>query len=108
MSQGERDNRQLLKQALLELEAMQADLEQLQNAKTEPIAVIGLGCRFPGGANSPEEFWRLLHDGVDAVAEIPKHRWDLDQYYDADPEAPGKVYARHAALLAQAEIEQFD
>ncbi|HEY8206398.1 MAG TPA: beta-ketoacyl synthase N-terminal-like domain-containing protein, partial [Myxococcaceae bacterium] len=44
----------------------------------EPIAVVGMGCRFPGGANGPASFWRLLRDGRDVVTEAPRDRWDLD------------------------------
>nr|WP_255442726.1 type I polyketide synthase [Corallococcus sp. Z5C101001] len=65
----------------------------------EPIAIIGIGCRFPGGANDPESFWRLLRDGVDAVREVPRSRWDIDAYYDADPSKPGKMYTRNGAFL---------
>ena len=53
----------------------------------EPIAVIGLACRFPGAA-SAEEFWQLLKGGVDAISEVPGDRWDADAYYDPDPDAP--------------------
>ena len=60
----------------------------------EPIAVIGIGCRFPGGADSPEAYWRLLRDGVDAVSEIPPERWDVDEWFDPDPEAKGRMTTR--------------
>ena len=60
----------------------------------EPIAVIGLGCRFPGGADTPEAYWQLLVDGVDAVRQVPPDRWDIDAYYDADPYAPGTTNSR--------------
>jgi amino acid adenylation domain-containing protein/non-ribosomal peptide synthase protein (TIGR01720 family) len=72
----------------------------------EPIAVIGIGCRFPGGANSPESFWRLLEDGRDAVDEIPSARWDVDRYYDPDPQAPGRMYTRSGGFLDR--VEEFD
>jgi acyl transferase domain-containing protein len=48
----------------------------------EPIAITGIGCRFPGGANDPVSFWKLLCDGVDAIVEVPKERWDLRAFYD--------------------------
>ncbi|EAU62732.1 type I polyketide synthase [Stigmatella aurantiaca] len=72
----------------------------------EPIAIIGIGCRFPGGVNGPEAFWKLLREGVDAVKQVPGSRWDIDKYYDADPAAPGKMYTRNGAFLEDA--DQFD
>lgn len=65
----------------------------------EPIAIIGIGCRFPGGANSPDSFWKLLCDGVDAVTEVPADRWNMDKFYDPDPGKPGKSYARHGGFI---------
>src|SRR5262245_43535549 len=89
------DHAALLRDALLELRDMQARLDRFERAAREPIAVIGMSCRFPGGANDPESFWRLLRDGVDAVREVPSDRWDVDAHYDPDPEAPGKIYTRY-------------
>jgi hypothetical protein len=63
-----------LKQALLALDEMQAKLDDQARALSEPIAVIGLGCRFPGGADAPADYWRLLRDGVDAVGDVPADR----------------------------------
>src|SRR6516162_8926869 len=60
----------------------------------EAIAIIGMGCRFPGGADTPEAFWRLLRNGVDAITEVPRDRWDIDAYYDPDPLKPGKMNTR--------------
>jgi acyl transferase domain-containing protein/NADPH:quinone reductase-like Zn-dependent oxidoreductase/acyl carrier protein len=92
-----------LKLALL---ARQARMQTSAIARAEPIAIIGIGCRFPGGADSPEGFWRLLRAGTDAVGEIPSTRWDVDAYFDPDPATPGKSYIRHAALLDR--IDDFD
>ena len=75
-------------------------------ASQETIAIIGLGCRFPGGVDSPEKYWELLRDGVDAISEIPESRWDVDAYYDADPEAVGKMYTRHGGFIEN--VDQFD
>ncbi|PYQ42300.1 MAG: hypothetical protein DMF77_13265 [Acidobacteria bacterium] len=72
----------------------------------EPIAIVGLGCRFPGGGSSPQAFWQLLKDGVDAVSEVPADRWDGEALYDVDPEAPGKSSTRWGAFLER--LEDFD
>jgi len=72
----------------------------------EPIAVIGLGLRFPGGADSPEAFRRLLCGGIDAIAEVPPDRWSLEEFYDADPEARGKMYVRGGGFLGA--VDRFD
>lgn len=71
-----------------------------------PIAIIGMSCRFPGGASSPEAFWRLLIEGVDAVSEIPESRWDLRSLYSPDRTAPGKMSTRWGGLLDA--IDGFD
>ena len=93
-----------LKQAYLALEEMQAKLEAAERAKREPIAVIGIGCRFPGGANDPESFWRNLRDGVDAIRDVPPDRWDVNAVYDPDPDAPGKTYTRQAGFLDRVDL----
>ena len=81
-------------------------LEVLAGAQTDPIAIIGMGCRFPGKSHDPESFWRLLYDGVNAIAEVPHDRWDLATYYDPDPEAAGKIYTCEGGFLES--IEGFD
>ena len=94
-----------LQRAVLALKEMRAKLEKAEKTKNEPIAIIGMGCRFPGGANNPDLFWQLLHDGVDATTEFPKDRWDIEKYYDADPNKLGKIYTRKAGFLQN--IDQF-
>src|SRR5437773_4322073 len=90
----------IVKKALNKIEALQAELDRLKYAQREPIAIIGMSCRFPG-ADTPEEFWQLLRNGVDAISEIPKTRWDVDKYYDPMPATPKKMYTRRAGLLKQ-------
>ena len=71
----------------------------------EPIAITGLGCRFPGAAN-PEAFWQLLCDGVDAVSTIPADRWDDAALYDPDRNVPGKMSTRWGGFLER--VDEFD
>ncbi|GAB2730746.1 type I polyketide synthase [Kitasatospora kifunensis] len=69
----------------------------------EPIAIVAMACRFPGGVHSPEDLWRVVAEGVDAVTEFPQDRgWDIDRNYDADPDSLGKTYVRHGAFLDDA------
>ena len=107
-SKIEGDSRKdLLKYAYLKIQELQARLEQKKDTiPKESIAMIGMGCRFPAGANDPDSFWKLLKDGVDTVGEIPSDRWDVEAYFDPDPEAAGKMYTRNGAFLNQ--IDQFD
>jgi acyl transferase domain-containing protein/acyl carrier protein len=96
-----------LKQALLALEEMDSKLNKIEHQQAEPIAIIGIGCRFPGGANDPDSFWQLLHNGVDAIQEVPSNRWDINSYYDPNPETIGKMYTRQGGFL-DIEIDKFD
>ena len=72
----------------------------------EPIAIVGMACRFPGGANSPDAFWQLLSEGRDAISEVPADRWDIDEFYDPDPDAPGKMSTRFGGFVDN--IDMFD
>ncbi|MGH9389865.1 MAG: beta-ketoacyl synthase N-terminal-like domain-containing protein, partial [Vicinamibacteria bacterium] len=71
----------------------------------EPIAIVGIGCRFPG-ADGPAEFWRLLRNGVDAISEVPSDRWNRDSFYDPDTAAPGKMSTRWGGFLKR--VDGFD
>ena len=90
----------------LALMAKQARAQLGAIARAEPIAVIGMSCRFPGGATSPDEFWRVLRDGVDGVGPIPRTRWDVAAVHDDDPAAPGKSTVTQGGFVDG--VDQFD
>ena len=95
----------LLKESLDKIELLEKELDSLKKANSEPVAVIGMSCRFPK-ANNPEEFWELLKNGDDAISEVPKNRWDIDAYYDSDPQASGKMYCCYGGFVEQ--LAEFD
>jgi acyl transferase domain-containing protein/acyl-CoA synthetase (AMP-forming)/AMP-acid ligase II/NADPH:quinone reductase-like Zn-dependent oxidoreductase/NAD(P)-dependent dehydrogenase (short-subunit alcohol dehydrogenase family)/acyl carrier protein len=74
--------------------------------RSEAIAIVGLGCRFPGSANSPDALWQLLLDGIDVITEVPRDRWDIDAWFDPDPAAPNKMYTRWGGFVDH--IHDFD
>src|SRR6266702_2700473 len=76
-----------------------------QETGIEPIAIVGIGCRFPG-AKDPEAFWRLLHDGLGAITEVPVDRWDINSLYDPNPGTPGRMSTRWGGFLEH--VDQFD
>ncbi len=90
--------------ALVALE-LEERLAAAEGARREPVAVIGMACRVPG-ADTVEEYWRVLDEGVDAIRETPADRWDVDAYYDPDPDAPGKIATRWGGFLR--DIQHFD
>ncbi len=100
------DYQALLKNAYAALEDMQKRLRAVERARHEAIAIIGMGCRYPGEADNPDAFWRLLKAGTDAVTEVPPGRWDVEAYFDPDPDTPGKYYTRWGGFLK--EVDGFD
>jgi len=99
-------NNSELPRLLQALKQARSHIEVIEHRKTEPIAIIGVGCRFPGSVNNPETFWQLLENGVDAITEIPPERWQIDRYYHPDPNIPGKMYTRNGGFLDQ--VDAFD
>ncbi|WP_262418771.1 type I polyketide synthase [Streptomyces sp. SP2-10] len=96
-----------LRASMKETERLRQENKELLAAAQEPIAVVGMGCRLPGGIRTPEEFWQLVAAGGDAVCGFPTDRgWDLEALYDPDADRPGTVYTRHGGFLT--DIAEFD
>ncbi|MFH9085727.1 type I polyketide synthase [Streptomyces sp. NPDC017673] len=95
--------RDYLKRATTELERSRRRVRELEEQDHEPVAVIGMGCRYPGGVRTPEDLWRVVDEGIDVVTEFPADRgWDVEAIYDPEPGAPGKSYVRHGGFLHDA------
>jgi acyl transferase domain-containing protein len=95
-----------LKRALAAIDRLQRELEAARRGRTEPIAVVSVGCRFPGGVDDADSYWRLLAGGVDAIREVPADRWDADAFYHPQVGRPGKMTTRWGGFLDR--IDEFD
>ncbi|EDX84988.1 Beta-ketoacyl synthase, N-terminal domain protein [Synechococcus sp. PCC 7335] len=87
------------KRALLAIKTLQAKLDALEQAQYEPIAIVGMSCRFPGGVDSPDSFWKLLKRQTDAISKVPSDRWPSEHYHDVEPTAPGKMISCNGGFI---------
>ena len=100
------ERKDLLRESLEAIERLRQRLDASERAKHEPIAIVGASCRYPRGVETPEALWLLVRDGKNAVADVPPERWDVDAYYDPDPNALGKMITRRGGFLSQ--VDRFD
>jgi phthiocerol/phenolphthiocerol synthesis type-I polyketide synthase C len=102
------DRRAIITEALHRIDELSARLEIAEKGDTEPIAVVGMGCRFPGGVHSPDQFWQLLAEGRSGVVRVPPERWDADAFYSEDNSVPGTICTREGGFLTSWKPDEFD
>jgi acyl transferase domain-containing protein len=102
------DRRAIITEALRKIDDLTARLEIAEKADVEPIAVVGMACRLPGGVSTPDDYWQLLHDGVSGVIRVPEDRWDADAYFSEDHTRPGTICNREGGFLTSWQPDEFD
>ena len=102
------DRRAIITDALRKIDELTARLEVAEKASAEPIAVVGMACRFPGGIDNPDQYWELLSQGRSGIVRVPSDRWDVDQYYTDDHTVPGTICNSVGGFLTTWQPAEFD
>ena len=102
------DRRAVITEALRKIDDLSARLEIAEKAGTEPIAVVGMGCRFPGGVDNPQQYWELLREGRSGIVRVPPERWDADALFTEDHTVPGTICNREGGFLSSWQPDEFD
>ena len=97
---------EIILSALQQIKNARKKIEQYESQINEPIAIIGIGCKFPGGANTPELLWDMLEQGEQGIREMRQERWVMDDFYSPDKSLDGKMYTRSIGLLD--DVDKFD
>jgi myxalamid-type polyketide synthase MxaE and MxaD len=100
------DTLEYLRKVTAALQEAKQRLRKQDEERHEPIAIVSMACRFPGGVESPDDLWRLLDEGRDVITEVPASRWDLGAVFDSNPEAHGRTYARWGGFVG--DVDRFD
>lgn len=95
-----------MQKAVMALKLLRSRNAELEEAAHAPIAIIGMGCRYPAGGDDPASFWQALESGRNGAREVPSDRWDIDAFYDPTPGAPGKMYVRKSCFIDG--VDRFD
>ena len=97
---------QVVASAIEEIEGLRRQVESLKDESVEPVAVIGVGCRFPGDVRTPDQYWDFLKQGSDGIVPIPPDRWDAAKYFDPRAGIRGKMTTDRAGFLS--DVKDFD
>jgi acyl transferase domain-containing protein len=102
------ERRAIITEALHKIDELSARLEIAEKGDAEPIAVVGMGCRFPGEVNNPGQYWRFLQEGRSGIVRVPPERWDADAFYSDDRTVPGTICTRDGGFLTSWKPDEFD
>ncbi|HJT95002.1 MAG TPA: acyltransferase domain-containing protein, partial [Mycobacterium sp.] len=108
MTAAPSDRRAIITEALRKIDELGRRLEIAEKGDGEPIAVVGMGCRFPGDVNNPDQYWHLLREGRSGIVRVPPERWDADAFYSDDCTVPGTICTREGGFLTSWKPDEFD